>query len=424
MKHTKTSCEDEKETKMSINNQVDPQLRTINNQPLRTVISAGGRFVSFHQAHQLIKRKSLVKFFTCSYTKRDHQYIPATFVHNSNLCQLLDTCFDKLRFNYFIKRSSFYVLKDNIFDYGVSKEIEKLGQIDLFMGWAHSLLNSIPAIRKSGAKIILETGTSHILTQQKILQEEYKKYTISHAPITQKNREKILAEYEQTDYIMTPSEFVRKSFITQGIEPKKILKINYGSEVAYFKKEYNSPWEKPPIFTIIFVGMLSIRKGIHYLLDAWNKLNLPENKTQLLLVGSMQQDIRSLLRKTAIKNNIVFYGPTSQEKLRKLYHTSSLFVLPSVEDGFATVIREAMASSLPVICTTQSGGDDLISNGQEGFVVPACNSQELGEKIEWCYNNQEQAHLMGIKGQETIKEHTWDAYGDHVYALYQKILGL
>lgn len=395
----------------------------ISDRPLRIALSAGGRFVAFHQANQLMKRKSLIKFFTASYTKKDEAYIPKNFVYHSSLCQVIDQCYVRLHLQHFINKSNFYVLKDNLFDYQVSRELEKIGSLDLFIGWSHYLLKSIPVVKKHGAKIIVEAGSCHILTQQKILQEEYKKYNIPFVPITPQNREKIIAEYEQVDCIMTPSEFVRNSFLAQGIEQEKVLKVNYGIDVAYFKKSTAGSWIQPSRFIVIFVGMLSIQKGIHYLVEAWNQLNLPENKTQLLLVGSMQKDVDVLLKKMRIKKNVIFYGATTQQNLLSLYQASSLFVLPSLQDGFATVMREAMISGLPIICSNQSGGDDLITHGDNGFVVPAGNSNVLAEKIEWCYHNQEQAHLMGVKAQEKINHYTWDAYGEQVFTFYQKILG-
>lgn len=386
---------------------------------MKVAVSAGGRFHAFQLAHQLYKRKSLERFFTFSYTKGDRIAVPENVVTNIGLCGNLDYLAQKVRLGKFISLSSFNVFKDNLFDRSVKKKIKNLGNIDIFVGWAHYALHSLPEIKKTGAKVIVESGSSHILEQQKLLQEEYEKWGVSYQPIHNKNSEKMLAEYEQADYIMTLSNFSRESFIRQGIAPEKILKVPCGMDVDFFSQGKRQPSKK---FRVIFVGLINIRKGVHYLLQAWNKLNLPEDQTELIFVGNMSKDIKQVLKTIPVKNNVTFYGSTTRAGLRDLFYDSSLFVLPSVEDGFGMVIGEAMAAGLPVICSDHTAGPEIIQHGREGFIVHAGNVDQLIRTITWCYDNQEAARHMGAVGSETIKKFTWDEYGDNVYKAYEKIL--
>ena len=86
------------------------------------------------------------------------------------------------------------------------------------------------------------------------------------------------------------------------------------------------------------------------------------------------------------------------------------------------VIAEAMASGLPVICTTNTGGEDLIENGKQGFIIPIRNIDALAEKILWCYKNYDASYQMGLLGQEKAKLFSWDNYGEKVFDVYKKIL--
>jgi glycosyltransferase involved in cell wall biosynthesis len=387
---------------------------------MKIAIAAGGRFHAFHLAHQLYKRKSLKKLFTFSYTKADNVLLPFELVRNVFSCSCLDQLYLKFRFSHFVSSSSYNVFKDNIFDTLISKEIFKLKQIDIFVGWAHYILKSIPEIRKLEAKIILESGSCHIFEQQKLLVHEYEKYGIPFFPIHPKNREKMVQEYHEADYIMTLSSFAYKSFLQQKISKKKLLKVPCGMDVEFFLKAVEG--NKKSLFRVIFVGMLNLRKGIHYLIEAWNKANLPEQSTELMLVGNLQKDLKMLLPLLPIKKNVVFYGSTNRENLRRLYQSSSVFVLPSVEDGFGMVMGEAMASGLPVICTDHTGGTEIIENGKEGFIVPARDNNELAEKILLLHDDKDLRMAMGIAGHKKIKGFSWGVYGEKVYDMYKKIL--
>ncbi len=389
---------------------------------MNVVISAGGRFHAIKLAQQLHQRNSLLKLFSFSYTVQDHANLPPHLVHNISSCALLDKAFAKLRLAHIINASQFNHLKDNLFDYLVSKQLRKLPAFDIFVGWAHYAEQSIPIARAKGALVIIESGSSHILEQQYLLEEEYKKWGVAFAPIHQKVVEKMVREYELADYIMTLSTASKQSFIKHGIPTQKVLQMPCGVDVEYFLNNAGRSLPPLPKFRIIFVGLINIRKGIPYLLDAWNQANLPDGTTELVLVGTMQKDMAQLLPKLSIPKNVIFYGPTNRETLKKLYQQSSVFVLPSVEDGFGMVMGEAMACGLPIICTTNTGAPDIIKNGKEGWLVPPQNSSALAEKITWCYEHKNDCFLMGQKGQGRIQDFTWDAYGETVVNVYQKIL--
>lgn len=388
---------------------------------MKVSIIAGGRFHAFHLAHQLQLHNALEKLYTFSYAKHDQHYVAPSHVKQFFIPALLDKAFQKGQVYRFIPASTYNVYKDNIFDRLVSRSIDPW-ESDLFICWAHYAATTIKKIRKNtNAKIVIESGSCHILEQQKFLKQGYTNAGLSYPPIHPKNSKKMLHEYEQADFIMTPSEFARQSFIRQGFDPKKILKVTYGVNTHRFnKQEPDAPSVKK--FRVLFVGLLSIQKGTHLLLDAWNDLDIPEAESELILVGNPRSDFQEIIKKKKIKSNVIFFGSTSQEKLKQLYHNASVFVLPSLQEGCAMVIGEAMASGLPVICSTHTGADELITDGKEGFLIPPYDIKAIQEKILWCYHNQEQAQAMGAQGHQTVQRFTWDYYGEQVYKAYQAIV--
>lgn len=389
---------------------------------MKVVISAGGRFHAQQLAYQLQMRNSLQKLFTFDYTKRDELNVSPALVQSIASCKIMNDLFVRFQLARFCDKTRFNIFKDNLFDHQVSKKIDQQGSIDLFVGWAHYALQSMPAARRAGAKIIIESGSCHILTQQALLIEEYKRWGLSYPPIHERTIKKMLEEYQQTDYIMTLSSYARNSFIAQGIAPEKVLMVPCGVDVDFFLQQapinFATTRKK---FRVIFVGLVTLRKGIQYLIQAWAKAKLPEADTELVIVGAMQRDFVQIRAQLPIKNNVVFVGPTDRDTLRKHYQQSSLFVLPSIEDGFGMVVGEAMASGLPVICSTSTAGPELIRDGEHGFLVQPADADQLAEKIEWCYQNRGSAESMGQAGQQQIQKFTWDAYGQKVYEQYKRI---
>ena len=404
---------------------------------MKIVISAGGRFHALQLTHQLEKRNSFLKLFSFSYTNKDQGLVAPSLVHNIRICNILDFMFLRLRLSCLINSSKFNHVKDNIFDYLVSKKLKNLGSFDLFIGWAHYAENSLLVARKAGAIIIIESGSSHILEQQRLLEQEYKKWGVNFAPIHPKVISKMVREYELADYIMTLSSASQESFIKHGVPEHKVLRVPCGIDVGYFMEAVpllrpgglegqassTSPEpKKSQVFRIIFVGLINIRKGIPYLLEAWKQANLPEDTSELVLVGSLQKDMAQFLSKQKLKKNTIFYGSTNRETLKELYYQSSVFVLPSVEDGFGMVMGEAMACGLPVICTTNTGAPDVIKDGVHGFFVQPQDSLALAEKITWCYEHKDTCYTMGQAGRKRIHDFTLDTYGERVFEVYKKIL--
>jgi glycosyltransferase involved in cell wall biosynthesis len=164
---------------------------------------------------------------------------------------------------------------------------------------------------------------------------------------------------------------------------------------------------------------MRLRKGVQYLLQAFSELSL-EN-AELMLLGSMEKEMEPLFEK--YKGLFKHMGHIPFEKLYDYYSQGSIFVLPSVEEGLALVQPQAMACGLPVICTTNTGGEDIIRNGKEGFIVPIRDVEALKEKILYLYDHPKAREKMSHAAKKRVeKGYTWDDYGDRMIKEYNRIL--
>ena len=156
------------------------------------------------------------------------------------------------------------------------------------------------------------------------------------------------------------------------------------------------------------------RKGLADLLLALRTLN--SSFIQLTLVGRTIID-KSLLSEFKdlpldIKVNI------SNEELTKIMHSSDLFVFPSLAEGFAHVLLEAMAVGLPIIATRNTAAPDLIEHGVEGFIIEAKNSNEIARYLEFFLENRNVVELMGRAALRKSKYFTWSNFRDSIIREY------
>ena len=283
--------------------------------------------------------------------------------------------------------------------------VKFLNNADIVIGWAGSSLEMFSKAKEKKIITVLDKGSTHYSYKMKILKNAYNaagvNFEIDHF---QWKRE--LAEYKLADYIAVPSQYVKKTFTDNGIEEKKLLVNPYGVDISQFEKIKKNDKK----FRIIFSGTASIRKGFHFLLQAFSELNLPNS--ELYHMGNVSSEVKSFITKYK-SSNIKFVGHKPQNELSKHYSKGSILVLPSVEEGLAKVQLKAMACELPIICSTNTGGNDIISkDGEEGFVIPVADNEALKEKIKYLYNNHKLCREIGQRAKKKVASRfTWEEYG-------------
>lgn len=119
---------------------------------------------------------------------------------------------------------------------------------------------------------------------------------------------------------------------------------------------------------LLAVGRLTPEKGLEYLVQAANRL---PQVTQVVIAGASDHDnaYRELLERLDTGQKVVFTGFTTGEDLRQLYSHARAFVLPSVNEGFAMVLLEAMAYGLPILCSDIPGTSQVTLPKQDYFAV-------------------------------------------------------
>ena len=301
-----------------------------------------------------------------------------------------------------------YLFLDNFYDFMSLIHVKKC---DIFHSWRGHSYRAIKKAKRLGAITIVENASSHPITQSKILQEEYKKYGLKFSAYKKKSLSRAIKELENADYITIPSDFVEKSFLDNGFPKKKLIKIPFGVDIKRFSPKKSKKDDK---FRAIFVGSIQLRKGVQYLLQAWDELKL--KNAELIVVGRVWDDAKEIVKQYKENPSIKFPGFMD---LKEIYSESDVFVFPSIEEGSALVTYEAMASGLPIITTFNSGA--VTRNGKDGFIIPIRDIKVLKEKIKYFYDHPKQIEKMGKSARKYVEKFTWEKYGDNLVKEYKKI---
>lgn len=282
----------------------------------------------------------------------------------------------------------------------------------VFVGWSGCSVKSLRRARELGMFAVVERGSSHIQAQAELLAEEYARAGVPGELPHPETVAQELEEYAQADAIAVPSEYVRRTFLERGVPAEKLLLSPYGVSLDQFVPA------KPPAprpFRVAFCGALSARKGIGYLLEAFRHPSL--SGAELLLIGSPQPETRELVRHAP--RNVRAIGSVPQAELPALYQSCHAFCLPSIEEGMAMVQLQALACGLPVVCTTNTGGEGVIRDGVEGFVVPIRSPAALAEALGRLANDPALRLEMSRRARDRVASgYSWADYAERSYQLY------
>jgi glycosyltransferase involved in cell wall biosynthesis len=381
---------------------------------MKVTVSVSGRFHAFNLALQLQKRNYLYKLISTYPNFEITKYgIDNRLIYSLWQLEILSRTWN-YKLNHFKNNYNSQLWFSERFDRQVANYL--LPDFDLFVGWSGVNYWSLERANKMGIKTVLERGSSHMAFQTNILKEEYEKWGLSFTKTHPGVYEREIYSYDLVDKIAIPSLFVKKTFLNNGIPDAKLIHVPYGTSLTEF---YPTP-KRDNVFRVIHCGAIALRKGVQYLLQAFSELNLPN--AELWLVGSVAAEMKPFLTRYQ-NSNIYLKGKYLQNQLRYLYSQCSVFCLASIEEGLAMVLPQAMACALPVIYTTNTGGDDIARDGIDGYCIPIRDIDAIKKKILFFYENPELRDEMGKNALKRANESlSWEKYGEKIISAYSNLL--
>ena len=249
------------------------------------------------------------------------------------------------------------------------------GEVIAFNGAAAAQFGAARA-RASDARLTLVSANSHYEAVIERHELAHRQYPVER-PWATHLRKRNLREYALADRIFYSSSYIRDSFLAQGVAAQKLVAFPLTPHPRYV------PRDEPArdTFEIVYVGSLTVHKGVPLLLDALGRL--PHDDIRLVLVGGWgTRGMRRHVERALAADRRVSVAPGDP---RVRFAGAHLCVHPAYEDGFGYAPAEALASGVPVIVSADTGMKELIDEGRDGVVVPTGNRDALSEAIEAAY---------------------------------------
>lgn len=385
---------------------------------MKVALSVIGKFHSFDLARELHERGALAAIFS-GYPrfKLRAEGLPQSLVHTY---PWLQTPYMAVRrrdlLGHRVVRAWEYAARRTL-DAHVARH---LPPCDVFVGLSGSALRSGRLARRRGARYVCDRGSAHIRVQDALLREEHARWGQPYAGIDPRIIALEEAEYAEADRITVPSSFALRSFLSQGVDPAKLRRLPYGVDLGRFEPAASPPKDR---FDVLFVGGMSLRKGVPYLLQAYRQL-AHRNKS-LTFAGAPDPSLIALLRRRGLwPEEARVLGHVPQPELKTLISRSHAMVLPSIEEGLALVQAQAMACGCVVVGTPNTGAEDLLTDGKDGYVVPIRDADALAECLQRLADDPQHRAAVGARALKRVQRSGgWKDYGAQAVAIYREALG-
>ena len=255
-----------------------------------------------------------------------------------------------------------------------------------FSGVAISYLEDIGELK--GKKVVSCRGTAEKvkLLIYKERQEEFRKLL------------------EVVDAVHCVSNDIRETILPYCNSPQKIF-INYPSvDISFFERKEEKEKEQVPV--ILSVGRFTFQKGYLTGLLAMSALKERGCAFQWIIVGQGHSYEEIIFQVNALKlsNNVVLVGAKSNEEIRQLMEKADIFFLPSVYEGIANAVLEAMSMEVPVVSTRCGGMEEVITHGKNGLLADVYDDVSLAECLTALLENGELGKSLAKGGRKKVVE--------------------
>jgi glycosyltransferase involved in cell wall biosynthesis len=218
------------------------------------------------------------------------------------------------------------------------------------------------------------------------------------------------AEWDEADLILCGSQFVKDGIAACGGPLSRCEVVPYGVDADPHPIE-RLTHEGP--LRILTVGAVGLRKGSPYVLEAAKRC---KSICEFKMVGPLTASADALRELSA---ELTLSGPVPRSSIRQHYAWADVFFLPSVCEGSATVIYEALAAGLPVLTTPNAGS--VVSDGEDGWIVPLAGLDQMVDRLTWISKNREVLGEFSSRALEKAKKYGVASYGQRLLQSLDKI---
>lgn len=288
------------------------------------------------------------------------------------------------------------------------------GRIPCLYGCENCSMEAFRVQKSSGCLNILFKVIAHHSYLDQIIREEIERFpaaTTQYLRHLVYNSERLNIrkdeEIDLADLIIVNSSFVRHSFEEAGASVKRVVTVSTPCPPVVHRAPNNSRADQQRSMVFLSAGTQSLRKGTHILLEAWGRLQIRSGH-QLWLIGKLELPrrlIEDLPAQVSLRPAM-----NKSDLINTIFPKTSVFVLPTLCEGRAQAVLDAVAFGLPVITTYNSGCQDIVEHGVNGWIIPIRDTESLASQMQWCIDHMDEVNWAGARSLEKAGQWQFSDY--------------
>jgi glycosyltransferase involved in cell wall biosynthesis len=297
------------------------------------------------------------------------------------------------------------------------KKLELEPDRDHFFGFNSNCLEVLEHLRQRGVFTVVDQVDPGKFEEDMVLEEAERWPGWARTPerIPQCYWDRLKAEWEMADLVLVNSTWSADGLTRQGLSRDKIIVVPLAMDLD--EDRVSEPIVAQGRLQVLWLGNVILRKGIQYLVEAARLL--VDQPIDFQLAGPLGISERAV---RTFPPSIKTLGRLTRDEVAHVYRRAHVFVLPTISDGFAITQLEAMAHGLPVITTPNCG--QVVTDGLDGFIVPARDSQALADAIVRLNDDRVLLRAMSAEATKTILQYDLSSNARMIQNLVNQKRGL
>jgi alpha-maltose-1-phosphate synthase len=295
-----------------------------------------------------------------------------------------------------------------IFDRAVARRLRP--ELETVIGYSSTARRTFEVARRLGVPTVLDYPIPPWQVVERLMSEE-ERLQPAYAPTLQGHyferwrKRRIDAEVALADRLIMLSSYHQRTFESIGVEPERMFIAPLCADLDLF-----TPAPQPPdgTFRVAFVGQITQRKGISYLVEGFKRAELPD--AELMFIGRPIGPPDPWIHEPGVRH----VPPVPRFVLPDILRTAHVTALPSIIEGFGATTLEGMACGLPAIVSENSLAHDVIEDGVEGWVLPIRDPDAIADRLRRLYDDRELQRTMGRAARAKAEQYPWGRYGEAI----------
>ena len=355
--------------------------------------------------------------------RRTYPHVNPKLIHCHPWREMGRLLASKVRLSHAVRDEQGWFSVDAVYrdlDWKVASQLSRNPDISAVYAYEDGAMETFCAAQRRGIRTIYELPIGYWKAYQELMLEEAELQpewanTLRGNKDSSEKRSRKDTELEIASRIVVPSKYVQQTLNKAGPLKALISIIPYcgppprSIEAASRRAQIGK-------LRVIFVGSLGQRKGLSYLLKAIEMLG---SSVELTLIGMPAGECKPL--KDACRKHRWIPSLPHDDVLREIQQ-HDVMVFPSLFEGFGLVILEAIACGVPVIATPNGAAPEVLTDGEDGFIVPIRDAEAIATKLQMLILDRSRLTTMSRAALRKAARHSWEQYRERLVAMARQVL--